>query len=103
MEWERSSGFGSVYSWTTVWRPQTPSFTVPYVPVVVNMDEAWQILSNLIGCEHDVGEIGLRVSVEFGPLRGGIALPYFTPVGSDGARPVTAGTGRQPRPDTARE
>ena len=30
-----------------------PSFTVPYVAIIVDMDEGWQILSNLIGCEHD--------------------------------------------------
>ena len=32
LSWEVSAGTGSVYSWTTVWRPQTPAFVVPYQP-----------------------------------------------------------------------
>ena len=39
LEWERSAGTGTIYSWTTVWRPQTPEFTVPYVPIIVDMAE----------------------------------------------------------------
>jgi uncharacterized protein len=80
LTWEPSAGTGEVYSWTTVWRPQTPAFTVPYTAVIVDMDEGWQILSNLISCEHDAATIGMRVSVEFHPLREGIVLPYFRPV-----------------------
>jgi uncharacterized OB-fold protein len=77
--WEQSAGVGSVYSWTTVWRPQTPAFTVPYLPIIVNVDEGWQILSNLIGCEHDAVQVGMRVAVEFHAIHGGTMLPYFRP------------------------
>ena len=80
LTWERSAGVGTVYSWTTVWRPQVPAFTVPYVAIVVDMDEGWQVLSNLIGCPVDDVEIGLRVQVEFHPIDGGFQLPYFRPV-----------------------
>ena len=41
LRWEVSSGRGTVYSWTAVWRPQTPAFEVPYVPLVVEMEEGW--------------------------------------------------------------
>ena len=57
-----------------------PAFVVPYVPIVVAMDEGWQVLSNLIGCEVDDAEVGLRVQVEFHPIPGGSQLPYFRPV-----------------------
>ena len=77
--WEASAGTGAVYSWTTVWRPQMPTFEVPYVAIIVDMDEGWQILSNLIGCEHDAVEIGMRVAVEFHEMEGGFTLPYFRP------------------------
>jgi uncharacterized OB-fold protein len=80
LSWEASKGTGAVYSWTTVWRPQTPAFVVPYTAVIVDMDEGWQILSNLIGCEHDAVEIGTRVRVEFHPLDENITLPYFRPI-----------------------
>jgi uncharacterized OB-fold protein len=80
LEWEASDGFGSVYSWTTVWRPQMPAFTVPYVAVIVDMSEGWQMLSNLIGCEPESVNIGMRVQVEFHRIRSGVALPLFRPV-----------------------
>ncbi len=79
LTWERSAGTGSIYSYTTVWRPQTPAFTVPYCPIIVDVDEGWQILSNLIGIEDDGVEVGLRVRVEFHPLQDGFLLPYFRP------------------------
>ena len=56
-----------------------PSFEVPYAAIIVDMDEGWQILSNLIGCEHDAVEIGMRVEVEFHEMDGGFTLPYFRP------------------------
>jgi uncharacterized OB-fold protein len=75
LQWEASDGFGSVYSWTTVWRPQMPEFTVPYVAVIVDMREGWQILSNLVGCEPESVSIGMRVHVEFHRLSSGVVLP----------------------------
>ena len=80
LTWEASSGTGEIYSWTTVWRPQMPTFDVPYVAIIVDMDEGWQILSNLVRCEHDAVEIGMRVEVEFHEMEGGFTLPYFRPV-----------------------
>jgi uncharacterized OB-fold protein len=79
LEWERSEGTGAVYSWTTVWRPQTPAFTVPYTAIIVDVDEGWQMLSNLVGCEHDAVDVGLRVEVEFHRLNDEITLPYWHP------------------------
>ena len=40
-------GLGEVYSWTTVWRPQTPAFSVPYVAVIVELDEGFWLLANM--------------------------------------------------------
>ena len=95
LTWEVSSGRGEVYSWTTVWRPQSPAFEVPYVPVIVAMDEGWHVLADLVGCEHDAVHIGMPVEVEFFAHPGGITLPYFHPIGPDArsgggpASPVT--------------
>jgi uncharacterized OB-fold protein len=79
LTWERSAGTGTVYSWTKIWRPQIPAFEVPYVAVIVDVDEGWQMLSNLIGCDVGDVEIGLRVEVDFHPIEGGFQLPYFRP------------------------
>ena len=77
--WEASSGLGEVYSWTAVWRPQTEAFHVPYVPLIVTMDEDWWMLADLVGCEHDAVHVGMPVEVEFHHHPGGMTLPYFHP------------------------
>jgi len=79
LSWERSAGTGSIYSWTTVWRPQTPAFVVPYQPIIVDVDEGFQLLSNLIGCDHDAVHVGMRVAVQFHAIADGTMLPYFGP------------------------
>ena len=81
IDWEQSTGLGTVISWTAVWRPQTPEFIVPYTPVVVELSEGWQMLSAITGCEHDAVHIGMPVEVWFHPLAGGngTKIPYFRP------------------------
>ena len=78
--WEPSSGKGSLYSWTVVWRPPDPSFRTPYAPAVVRLDEGAWMLSAIIGCEPEALHEGLPLRVEFHPASEGITLPYFTPV-----------------------
>jgi uncharacterized OB-fold protein len=79
LTWVPSTGRGTVYSWTIVWRPQTPAFSVPYVPIIVDMEEGWQMLSNLVGCEHDAVHVGQAAEVVFHPLADDVTLPYFRP------------------------
>jgi len=79
LSWERSAGLGTVYSWTTVWRPQQPSFVVPYAPAIVDMDEGYQMLANIVGCDVADLAVGTRVQVEFHPVSDGYVLPYFRP------------------------
>ena len=81
IHWERSTGIGEIYSWTVVWRPATPAFVVPYVPIVVTMVEGWNLLSSLVGCEPEAAEIGMAVEVVFHQGAEGFTLPYFRPVG----------------------
>jgi uncharacterized OB-fold protein len=88
LSWERSAGTGTVYSWTTVWRPPTPAFEVPYAPVIVDVDEGWQMLSCLLGCGLVEVVVGLRVEVEFHAAGNGVTFPYFRPLRSDQAVPA---------------
>ena len=80
LRWEQSKGEGEVYSWTVVWRPQTPQFTVPYAAVIMRMDEGYDFLSNMIECEPDAIEVGMRAKVAFHKLTDDITLPYFVPL-----------------------
>jgi uncharacterized protein len=74
-----SSGEGSLYSWTVVWRPPDPAFCVPYAPAVVELDEGFFMISAVVGCEPDDLVAGMRLSVEFHDVSDEIALPYFAP------------------------
>jgi uncharacterized OB-fold protein len=80
LSWVPSSGQGRLYSWTVVWRPQHPSFAVPYAPAIVALDEGWFMMSAVVGCEPDDLRADLRVSVEFHAASDEITLPYFRPV-----------------------
>jgi uncharacterized protein len=84
--WETSGGKGSVYSWSVVWRPQIPAFTIPYVAVIVDLDEGYQILSNIIGCDPADICLGMRLRVEFHEIGGNVHLPYFRPDISEAGR-----------------
>ena len=79
MSWARSSGRGSLYSWTVVWRPQRPAFNVPYAPAIVTLEEGFRIMSSIVGCEPEDLAADLPVAVEFHPASDEIALPYFRP------------------------
>lgn len=76
-EWRKSEGRGYIYSFSVVWRPQTSEFCVPYAVVIVELDEGFRFLSNLVGCTTDEVAIGARVRVVFHHLEGGRSLPYF--------------------------
>jgi uncharacterized OB-fold protein len=57
----------------------TPDFTTPYAPVIVDLDEGYQMLSNLVGCTVGDVRVGLRVKVRFHRI-GERTLPYFEPL-----------------------
>lgn len=80
LTWEQSAGTGAIYSWTAVWRPQQPSFIVPYAPAIIDMDEGYQMVANVVGCAVADLTVGMRVAVEFHPVSDGFVLPYFRPV-----------------------
>jgi uncharacterized protein len=80
LSWTESSGQGSLYSWTVVWRPQHPSFHVPYAPAIVALDEGWWHIAAVVGCEPSDLTEGMRLAVEFHPAGEDITLPYYRPV-----------------------
>ncbi len=82
-EWEyrESSGRGVVYSATVVHRAPYPGFASPYHVAIVDLEEGWQMLTNIV----DVGDsdsaasvpIGAPVTVDWLPLDERIVLPVF--------------------------
>ena len=78
-EWVRSSGKGSLFSWTTTMQPMMPQFAdlVPYSPVVVELEEGVRMLSWLIDVDADDFALGLPVEVVFDDVTPDVTLPKF--------------------------
>ena len=73
----KSSGKGVIYSCTTSHRPQRREFEVPYTVAIVELEEGWHMLSNVIDCPHEEIEIGMPVEVSFVKMTDEITLPMF--------------------------
>ena len=82
LEWVESSGRGSVYSHTTVYRPPRPEFDAPYVVAIVEIEEqpSLRLMTNIVDCEPDEVSIGMPVEVVFEDAgEDDIFLPLFRP------------------------
>lgn len=78
-EWARSSGRGSVFTWTVVSRAMHPAFAddVPFAPVVIEMDEGVRLLSTVVDCAPKELVIGMPVEVDFDEVTTEVTLPRF--------------------------
>ena len=79
LEWVESSGRGTLYSMTTVYRPQRPEFEVPYTVAIVELEEGWHMLTNLVDCPPEEMRVGLPVEVTFRRMSEEVTLPLFRP------------------------
>lgn len=87
LSWVPVVGRGTVYSYTVIWRPQTPAFMAPYVVAIVDLAEGYQMMSNVIGCRWEDVKVGLEVEVDFDDRTDAISLPVFRPL----IKPQSAG------------
>ena len=81
LEWAESTGRGTVYSYTVVHRPPRPAFAVPYVVAIVELEEGWHMLTNLVDCRAEDVRVGMPVEVTFRRMSDAITLPCFRPRG----------------------
>ena len=81
LEWVRSSGRGTVYTFTVVRLSNDPFFKtrVPYVVGMVELQEGPKLMSNIVECAIEDVHIGMPVSVLFEGVGEGIAIPLFRP------------------------
>lgn len=82
LEWVASSGRGKVYSFSVVHRAPRPQFEVPYIVAVIELEEGWHMLSNVLECPIDAVAVDLPVEVAFRKMTEEITLPYFVPSNS---------------------
>ncbi len=83
--WERSSGRGTVFTWTIVRGPTLPAFAdqLPYNVVDVLMDEGVHFVSQILDCPPEAIRAGLPVEAVFVPASDDITLVKFRRAGSD--------------------
>jgi len=79
LEWQPVSGKGTVYSYTTVRRASTRSFSdKPYVLAIVELDEGVRITTNIEAPSESV-KIGMPVTVFFDDVTPERTLVKFKP------------------------
>ena len=87
LEWRASAGTGRVYAVTVEHRPQDRggASRAPYAIALVDVDEGWRMLTNIVGCDPSDVTVGMPVAVTWEPLPDGRHLPLFAPVGRSDA------------------
>lgn len=83
LTWQRSSGRGTVYSYTEVraYPPSSFQDRLPYVIAIVRLAEGVQMLTNIVGDSADI-DMDREVEVRF-EERDGDVLPVFAVRGED--------------------
>ena len=78
-EYQRTSGRGTVYTFTVTHQNQAPGFRdeLPYVMAYVQLDEGPRILTNIVHTDPQAVRIGMPVEVVFEEFDEGSALPKF--------------------------
>ncbi len=80
LEWRKSAGRGEVYAFTVVHRPPSAFVErVPYVVALVNLEEGFRVMTNVVECPVEQVRVGMKVQVVFGQGVEGQPLPYFRP------------------------
>lgn len=79
LDWVESSGRGKVYSYSVVHRAPRPQFEVPFAVAIIELEEGWHMLSNVLECPMGDVKIDLPVEVRFRKMTEEITLPYFVP------------------------
>lgn len=81
----QSSGRGTVYSATVVHRAPFPGIEVPFHLAVVDLEEDWSMLTNLLGAGDSAVASGTPVEVAWLDIDEDFTLPVFT-VAREGER-----------------
>ncbi|ARK29961.1 Zn-ribbon domain-containing OB-fold protein [Halalkalibacter krulwichiae] len=82
MQWKRATGHGTVKSFTIVHRAISKVYQMeaPYVVALIQLEEGPTMMSNIIKCNLQAVEIGMKVKVEFETWSESMTVPQFTPV-----------------------
>lgn len=81
LEWRSSVGTGRVYAVTVEHNPQHPAMRerAPYAVALVDVDDGWRMLTNIVDCNPDDVVVGMPVTVTWEPMSDGRNLALFAP------------------------
>jgi uncharacterized OB-fold protein len=81
LEWKESNGKGKIHTFTITYDFAPPEFMkdVPYSLAIINLDEGFSIMSNIVECDFDEIKCDMPVEVVFDPVTPEITLPKFRP------------------------
>jgi uncharacterized OB-fold protein len=69
-----------VYSATVVYRAPFPGLATPYQVAIVDLEEGWSMLTNIVEAPEAPTPIGTRVEVTWVDVDAELTLPAFRPV-----------------------
>jgi len=80
LDWRDAAPAGRVYSFTVAHRAPSPAFRpdVPYVLALIDLDDGFRMMMNVVDCAPDAVAIGMRVRIVF-EERGGQRIPQAAP------------------------
>ncbi len=86
LAWKESKGKGKIYTFTVTYDFAPPEFMedVPYALAIINLDEGFSMMSNIVECDFDKLTCEMPVEVVFDPVTVEITLPRFRPVEPQG-------------------
>ena len=83
LQWHRSEGAGTVYSYSVVRQSYHPFFRgqVPYAVALIDLDEGPRFLTNIVGVDDPLAdvEVGMRVQIEWEEHEA-LAVPLVRPL-----------------------
>ncbi|MFZ0887620.1 MAG: Zn-ribbon domain-containing OB-fold protein [Candidatus Binataceae bacterium] len=81
IEWVKSSGRATVYTFTVTYQNQAPGFreSIPYIMAYVELEEGLKVLTNIIDCRPEQVKIGMPVEVVYEDITDEVTLAKFRP------------------------
>jgi uncharacterized OB-fold protein len=79
--WQRSDGKGVVHTFSIVYRPPNDSFRslLPYVIALVDMQEGFRLMTNIVNVSPEAMTIGMPVRIVFEETESGQMIPQAAP------------------------
>ena len=81
-EWRAAAGTGRIFSYTVIHHNDSLPFRemLPYIVVLVDLDEGVRVTANLVECTPEVVHVGMAVQVIYEDITAEVTLPQFRPL-----------------------